>query len=273
MASVTLLVSALAQLVAGVAYVAVARRLLGRAVQDEARLASHAFVAWWAALGAYMLLWGAFTGVAGLGLATMGISLAVRVVSVPLLMVSVAGLTFHVLYLFTGRRGLFPLVASFYGVCGAAFFALLFLEPPTDLRVGAWTVELTRPGGTPLLNRLYVAIGLPPILASVAYGTLYWRVREPMQKYRVALVAGSLFLWVGSGLAARVSPTDFLKFFTLTILGLGAALAVVLAYYPPPGLRLRLDPLDVDAWSARAARRQAAQEKRAKMEERCRALV
>lgn len=273
MASVTLLVSGLAQLAAGAAYVAVARKLLKRDVGGDARLASLAFVAWWSALGSYMLLWGVFTGLAGLDAAGMGAFLVLRIVSVPLLMVSVAGLTFHVLYLFTGRRGLFLPVAGFYAFCGAAFIALTWLEPPTDLRVGAWTVELTRPEGTPLLNALYAAIGLPPILASFAYGMLYWRVREPLQKYRVALVSGSIFLWVASGLAARVSSGDFAKFFTLTVLGLCAALAVVLAYYPPPGLRVRLDPLDVDAWSARAARKQAAEEKRAKMEERCRTLV
>lgn len=272
-ASVTLAVSGLTQLVAGVAYVVVARRLASRRVEGDARLASRAFVAWWGALGAYMLLWGTLTLSAAFGYASLGLLLGLRVVSVPLLMASLGGLTYHVLYLFTGRRGLFVPVAAFYALGGLAYFALTFLEPPAEVRVGAWTVEPTRPGGTPLLNRLYVALGLPPILASLAYGALYARVREPMQKYRVALVAGSLFLWVGSGLAARVAAGDFAKFFTLTVMGLAAALAVVLAYYPPPGLRLRLDPLDVDAWSARHRKRKEAEERRAEMEERCRALV
>jgi len=272
-ASVTLAVSGLAQLVAGVAYLAVARRLLTRDVEGDARLASRAFVTWWAALGAYMLLWGAASIVAAAGYAPLPLFLALRVVSVPLLMASVAGLTFHVLYLFTGRRGLFLPVAAFYALCGVAFLAITWVEAPTRVNVAPWLVELARDGGTPLLNRLYVVVGVPPIAASLAYGSLFWRVREPMQKYRVALVAGSILLWVGSGLAARVAAGDFLKFFTLTVLGLAAALAVVLAYYPPPGLRVRLDPLDVDAWSARAARRRQAEEKRAQMEERCRALV
>lgn len=271
--SATLAVSGVTQLAAGVAYVLVARRLARRRVEGESALAAGAFVAWWGALGAYMLLWGVLTVVASGGYAPLGLFLGLRVVSVPLLMVSVAGLTFHVAYLWTGRRGLFLPIAGFYALCGIAFFALTFVEPPTRVNVGAWLVELSRPGGTPLLNRLYVAIGLPPILASLAYGSLYRRVHEPIQRYRVALVAGSIFLWVASGLAARVAAGDFLKFFTLTVLGLAAAAAVVLAYYPPPGLRLRLDPLDVDAWTERAARKRAEEEKRSKLEERCRSLV
>lgn len=274
MVSPTLALSGATQLLAGAAYALVARKLRARHMDDaDARLAAQSFVAWWSCLSAYMLLWGALTLVAAEGFAPMPLFLAARVVSIPLLMVSVAGLLYHVLYLFTGRRSLFAPVAGFYALCGVGFFAVSFIEPPTEVSVGAWLVELTRPGGTPLLNKLYVAIGVPPIAASVAYGALYWRVKEPMQKYRVALVASSLFLWVGSGLAARVAAGDFLKFFTLTVLGLAAAGAVVLAYYPPPRLRLRLDPLDVDAWSEHAKAKRQKEEKRAELEERCRSLV
>lgn len=270
----TLVASSLVQLVAGACYLLVARALARREVAGEAHLASRAFVAWWTALGAYMVLWSVLTFLAAFGFAPFEMYLLARFVSVPLLMVSVWGLAYHVVFLFTGRASLWRPIAAFYVLCGVAFFLLtLWLERPTTVRVGDWAVEVAREGGSPLLNVLYASIGLPPILASVAYGTLFWRVRDPIQKYRVALVSSSIFLWVGSGLAARVAAGDFAKFFTLTVLGLAAALAVVLAYFPPPRLRLRLDPFDEDAFSRREASRKRRDQERARFEERARGLV
>ena len=274
MGAATLVGSATIQLVAGMAFLVVARALSLRHAGDTERLAARAFVVWWGALGVYMVISSALSLVAAAGYAPLGLFLAARIVNIPLLMLSVWGITFHVAYLFTGRASLNIIIAAFYAVCAAAFFALLVVEAPTGVHVSDWGAELERAGGTPLLNVLYVFIGLPPILASLAYGTLYWRVDAPIKKYRIALVAGSILAWVGSGLVARVSAGDFLKFVTLAIFGLGAAAAVLLAYFPPPGLRARLDPDDLDAHSPRRQEaRRRREERRAALAKRCRTLV
>lgn len=274
MAAPTLAASGLVQLVAGLAFAIVARALARRPVAAPDRLPARAFVAWWGCLSAYMLLVGGIAVAASFGYSSFESLLATRVLAIPLLMASVWGLTFHVAYLFTGRHDLNWPIAAFYAACGVAFLLLTFvLEPPTGIKVSPWLVELTREGGTPYLNLLYVSIGLPPIVASLLYGTLAWRVPTGIQRYRVALVAGSILAWVGSGLAARISMGDLEKFVTLAVFGLGAAAAVVLAYFPPPGVRARLDPDDADAWSHRERAREKAAERQAKLEERCRTLV
>lgn len=273
MASATLLVSAVVHVSAGAAFLVVGRALSRKPVGVTDRMAAHAFVAWWTALGLYMLLQAGLAVVASFGGASLTLFLAARAVTIPLLMVSVWGIAFHVLYVFTGRPGLNFVVASFYAICGALFYVVTIVERPTQVEVKAWIVELTRPEGTPLLDLLYVAIGLPPLLASLAYATLFVRVQTPIQKYRVALVSGSILAWIGSGLAARVAHGDFWTFFTLVVLGLGAAATVLLAYFPPPRLRLRLDPGDAEARERQERARRVAEEERARLAERVRALV
>jgi uncharacterized membrane protein len=112
---------------------------------------------------------------------------------------------------------------------------------PDEVVTKPWAAELEGTGEGRLYQAVYVAVGVPPLLAGLAYLSLLFRVKEPIQRYRVALVGGSILLWVGSGLVARLSGSGLAAFLTLAVVGLGAAIAVLLAYHPPRAIARRLE--------------------------------
>ena len=241
MAAVSLLLVGAVHVLTGLSFLAVGRTLSRRPTASaEARGALLAGVAWWWGIGAYLLVQAGLTFTAAAGPAPVGLFLAARVVTVPLLCLAVWGLTYHLAYLFTGRAALRIWTALLYGAVAVAFYVASLSPLPDEVRVEDWLVELEGTGEGTLYRLVYLAVGLPPIGASVAYLTLAFRVREPLQRWRVLLLAGSIFAWVGGGLVARLSGGPLLKFLTLTVLGLVAAGAVLLAYHPPAAVRRRL---------------------------------
>lgn len=240
MTSSTLLLAALVHLVTAASFVAVGRAVLRRHASPESRGAARAGAAWWWALGTYLAIQALLTLLAAVGRAAVPVFLAARVVTVPLLCLAVWGLTYHLVYLFTGNaRAALPL-ALLYGAIAVAFYVASFSPMPGEVVVGPWVAELEGTGEGPLYQAVYLGVGLPPILASLAYFSLLFRVKEPMQRYRVALLGGSILLWVGSGLVARLEGRGLAAFVTLVVVGLGAAVAVFLAYHPPRALARRL---------------------------------
>lgn len=230
-------------LVTGGSFLAVGRALLSRHPSLGAtRGALLAGAAWWWGLGAYLLIQAALTFLVAFndGAAPTWPFLAARVVTVPLLCGAVWGLTYHLVYLFTGRAALAPWIGVLYGLVCVVFYYVSFVPMPQEILVDDWLVELEGTGEGPLYRLVYVAVGLPPIAASLAYLALLARIHDPLRRLRVLLIAGGILAWVGGGLAARLSGGPLLKFLTLTVLGLVAAGAVLLAYYPPDALVRRL---------------------------------
>ena len=87
---------------------------------------------------------------------------------------------------------------------------------------------------------------VPLLLSTLAYLSLLRRVREPAQRYRLMLVSGSILAWVAGGYAGSSSGNALAQFVSVTVLGLGAAVTVLLAYRPPR---------PVAAWLERRAER------------------
>lgn len=243
----TLAFSAAIHLLAAAAFVLVAWTLSRRKVTAGGKLPALAFVVWWSSLAAYMGIQAALQLSGALGEPPLGVFLAARVVTIPVLCASVWGLALHVLYLYTGSRRLAVPLAIFYGVVGVAFYVASFQPMPTGVAVGPWLVELEGTGQGPLYRAVYAAVGLPPIVGSLAYLTLARRAPLPSHRFRIVLVSVAILAWVGSGLAARLGQSDVAKFVTLSVFGLGAAAAVLLAYRPPPPLAAWLARRDAEA--------------------------
>jgi hypothetical protein len=225
-------------IVTGLAFAIVARAVSQRMATEDRRLARRAHAAWWLCLGAYLVLQGALTILAGTGRATIDLYLASRIVAIPLLCASVWGLTFYLVFLYTGStRAAIPL-GVLYAAAAAVFFYATF-SVPQALIVRTWLIGIEDSG--PLYRFVYAIIGLPPILASVAYFGLLRRARQPEQRYRIALLGGSILAYIGSGLAARLFASDAAIFATLVVMGLGAAAASLAAYYPPAFVRRALE--------------------------------
>lgn len=233
-----LLAAGVVSAVVGASFGFVARAVLRQPVAGEHRLAHRAHAAWWLALGAYLVLQGAMTAAAATTGLSLGVYLASRVVAIPLLCAGVWGITYFLVYLYTGWREANRPLAVFFALV-AALFAWATFATPQELLVRQWIIEID--DSAPLFTLIYALVGLPPIVASLAYLALLRKVRGRAQRYRIVLSAGGILLYVGTGLAARLGTNDALIFATLVGCGVAAALASLAAYYPPAFVRARLD--------------------------------
>jgi hypothetical protein len=75
----------------------------------------------------------------------------------------------------------------------------------------------------------------------LAYFTLYFHVSEVTQKYRVLLVSWSIIIWFLSPLFAIVAGLAEQDWWQLAsrLIGLAAALTILMAYQPPRWLQQR----------------------------------
>ncbi|MHB8604605.1 MAG: hypothetical protein ACYDCK_05065 [Thermoplasmatota archaeon] len=236
----TLLASGFIQLVTAGSFAYVATVVRAKSASAIDRPAVAAFTAWWGCLAAYLVVTGTLAIAAAFGSTDPGLWLVGRFFTTPLITIAVWGLTYYVAYLYTGSGRLALPLAGFYALVGVGLAIAGFVPMPQSVTVGPWTAELSGAGESVLFRVVYIFIGLPPIVASVAYGSLYFRLSDPLQRYRVALVSLSIVAWIGSGLAAYLSSSDTLHFATLVLFGLGASVTVVLAYRPPRAWLKRL---------------------------------
>lgn len=234
MAAPTLLVAGSISVLTGIAFAYVARAVTRRPTSEANHPARRAHGAWWLALGAYLVLQGALTIVAAFDALSAGAYYASRIVAIPLLCTCVWGITSYLAFLYTGKRSTTVLIAFVYVVVAAVFYYATFSVVP-NLRVGAWLIELD--DTSPLYRAIYVAVGVPPILASLAYLSLLRRVSDPEQRRRVILVAGSILGYIAGGLAARLAANDVVIFITLVGFGVAAAAMSLAAYRPAVGAR------------------------------------
>lgn len=237
MPTTTLLVAGAVSIATGLAFAFVAMVITRRPTPADVRIGNLTLGLWWGLLGAYLCLQGALTIVASYDALTLEVYLATRALIIPLLCGAVASLVHHLSFLYTGNARLSGRLALIY-VPIAALFAYATFAIPQTLEVSPWLIGLD--DSHPLYRLTYALVGLPPILASFAYLALLRRVSDPLQRMRVWLVSLTIAAYVGSGLVARLTATDTVKFVTLVGFGLAAAGLVLVAYQPPRALRERL---------------------------------
>ena len=93
----------------------------------------------------------------------------------------------------------------------------------------------------PFTILLTILLLVPQIIGGLAYFTLYFRVKENTQKYRILLVSWSIILWFVSPFAAAaggLSEKDGWQFAS-RLIGLAAAATILMAYLPPRWLKQR----------------------------------
>ena len=258
----SLAVTAAVHLATAASFAAVAIAVARRS-GNGAHQAGIAFAIWWGALAGYLALQGVLLAAASFSAPSLDAFLWSRLAAIPLLCAAAGGLTYYILYLLTGRSWLRAPVALLYLATAAAFHVATFVPSPTGLRVTPWTIELELASSPALKLAVYTAVGLPPILGSVA---LLWTSRrmERPQRYRARLVGTAILAYVGSGLAAFTAAGQALQMVALLGMGLVAAVLVLLAYFPPRRIAERAGlpapatrPLRRDRHAQREARRQA----------------
>ncbi|MFA5944837.1 MAG: hypothetical protein WC876_10270 [Candidatus Thermoplasmatota archaeon] len=247
MTTTTLAFSAAFSIVTSALYLYMGSVLRRRAVSQDAKLAQGMFVLWWESLG-------------GLGLAGAGVQIIYAVrgglptwiyqayVTFLLLVLFVAlwGLQFYLVYLYTGSRRTFVPLGAFYAVLYLATLALIqwtWSQGPFEVVDNGWALR-TEPtvqlGAAASLLFTIVLVG-PQVFAAVAYALLFRKTSDRTQRYRIALVAGSIIVWFGSsilGTAAQVS-TDLSWQIISRSIGILGALVILMAYKPPHWVRAK----------------------------------
>jgi hypothetical protein len=166
------------------------------------------------------------------------LQLFVTITQVNFLAICVAlyGLMYYLLYLFTGNRRLLTPLTVFY----IAYYALLVYwsqsSLPIGVKLGRWSATLNyqQQFTGPLFVAVLLLLVIPQIIGSMAYFSLYFRVKGTTQKYRILLVSWSIIIWFLSAFLASVSGLAQQDWWQIIsrVIGLGAALTILMAYQP-----------------------------------------
>jgi hypothetical protein len=240
----TLLFSALFALVAASIYAYIGWRLSKRVISSsEARLAWQSFTVWWYGLAITTLVGGFLNLFGALGLTILPLFVTATYINILVICIALCGLLYYLIYLFTGNsRLLVPLVAS-YLIYYVLLVYYITASIPENINVDHWrtTVAYRAPLTGPFFVLLIALLLLPQVIGGLAYFTLYFRVTEVTQKYRTLLVSWSIMVWflspfvaLGGGLAQQ----DWWQLMS-RLIGLAAALTILMAYLPPRWLKQR----------------------------------
>ncbi|MEA3143229.1 MAG: hypothetical protein QOG31_553 [Thermoplasmata archaeon] len=246
----SLLISALASLLSGAVYAYIGLRLSRRRVSAEAKPAQRLFSIWWFALAATTALTAVDVALYLTGNLPVWLYMTLSQLAVLLLVVALTGLLYYLVYLYTGsNRIVVPLVA--YAVALFVLFQALlaWYGPPPALGDDGWTIQrVPKVELPPVAGLAFVVLFLgPQMAAAAAYALLYRKAQDRTQRYRIALVAGSIFIWFGSGiLAAGANIQGRAWQVASLLLAITAGLAILLAYLPPRAWKARWGLRSID---------------------------
>jgi hypothetical protein len=230
-------------LLSAAVYAFVGWSLSQRKVSPDAQLAARLFSVWWVGLAATTAAGGMLTLAAAAGIQNLAIHVTITHVNLLAICAALWGLLYYLLYLFTGKRGIFYPLTAFYAVYYVGLIYFVNVSDPIGIEVRRWNVALDYANditGLPL-QLLVAFLVLPQFFGAAAYLTLYRKVKEPTQKYRIALVGLSILIWFGSayaGAAAGLGTSDTWQVVT-RVIALGASLTIYFAYHPPGFVRRR----------------------------------
>lgn len=215
-----------------------------KTVSPDARVAWNLFVVWWYAMAGVTFANGILNLVGAFGLTSLPLFLTITQLELLVVCIALHGLMYYLLYIFTGNKKALPLLTVFYIVYYFLLMYYLNLSIPIGVSINRWNVGVDyqqQPTG-PFVTLLLVLFVFPQIIGSLAYFTLYFRVKEVTQKYRVALVSWSIIIWFLSSFIASISGLSQYDWWQVTsrMIGLGATLGILMAYRPVSWIKNRL---------------------------------
>lgn len=240
----TLYFSAFFALLAAAIYLYVGWRLGKRVVSSaNARLAWQAFTVWWFGLAGTTLISALLNLFGAWDLTDLPLYVTATYINVLVLCVALWGLVYYLIYLFTGNRSLLVPLAVFYFIFYILLVYYVTASTPESIDVYRWRTALSYRAQLtgPFYTLLILMLLVPQILGGLAYFFLYFRVTEATQKYRTLLVSWSIIIWFLSpffALAGGLADEDWWQLVS-RLIGLIAALTILMAYLPPRWLQQR----------------------------------
>lgn len=242
----TLALAGLLTLATAILYAYVGRIVRGRSVASaRSKVANEAFQVWWFGLALATALGGVRALLGSFGVLDRGLHAALLFLSLPALAAALYGLVYYLVYLYTGDARWRTPILAFHAAFGVALFMLVVWMHPLRPLANPWSVGFVyehEPEGALLAAVLVPLLG-PSLLAAFAYFTLFFRVQDPVARYRIGLVSVAILAWFGSAGAASAlgwSRWDHWPLASRTI-ALGATLLILLAYKPPRIVRERIE--------------------------------
>jgi hypothetical protein len=223
----------------------IAAQLGKRKLTDESdRLAWTAFRVWWLGLGLTTAFGALRTLMAFAGIDSLSVYVWHGLINTLILCAALWGLLFYLLYLYTGNRSWGVPLAGFYVVFFIALviYSFAILQPQgVTLEAGTATVQYAVEASPAYQMAIVLIVLLPQILTSLAYFSIFFRLRERVQKYRVILVSVSVLVWFGSPLLALALSISEAPWWMMIsrVIGLLAVFAIYWAYYPPQFIQRR----------------------------------
>jgi hypothetical protein len=241
----TLLTSAIFSLVSAAVYGMVGFQLSRRVVSNSAsNFAWKLFTLWWFGLGFSTLIAFVFSLLGVIGRPLLPVFVALTYLNLLISCIALWALLYYLIYLFTGKTGILIPLSAFYLFYFLLLVYYITVSTPNGVEVGRWSTSLKflYPLTGPLIIIVLLLLVLPQIFGALAYLTLFFRVKERTQKYRILLVSLSLVIWFGLALVAAASgiaDQDWWQVLSRAI-GLAAALVILMAYRPPGLVQRRL---------------------------------
>ena len=247
----TLLFSALFALLAAGIYAYVGWRLSKRVISSSrAQLAWGSFTVWWYGLAATTLIGALLSLLGAVGFTSLPLFVTATYINLLIICLALCGLLYYLIYLFTGNIRSLILLAIFYLIYYILLVYYITASSPDDVHIGRWNTTLVfhSPLTGPFFVIILVLLLLPQIIGGLAYFTLYFRVSDLTQKYRVLLVSWGIIVWFISPLIAQAGGLAQQDWWQLTsrCIGLAAALTILIAYLPPRWLKQRYGILSLN---------------------------
>jgi len=248
----TLLFSALFAIATAGVYIYVGWRLSKRVISSSrAQLAWGSFTVWWYGLAGITLITAFQSLLGAVGFTSLPLFVTAAYINILILCLALCGLLYYLIYLFTGssNRSLI-LLAVFYLIYYMLLVYYITASTPGDVKVDRWSTSLDYRSELtgPFFGLILALLFLPQIIGSLMYFSLYFKVSDLTQKYRVLLVSWSIIIWFLSpllGLLGVLAQHDWWQLAS-RLISLAAALTILMAYLPPRWLKQRYGILSLN---------------------------
>jgi hypothetical protein len=232
----------------GIAFIVAGVIVNKKKVANEYSMPVKMFSLWWTALGTSCLVWVLDTILINEFPEATGFPAVLDYVLIlayfVLILIAFASLFYYLLFLYFGSEKLSKLVWGIYGGVAVVLMIIFGLaNNPATFHVTGLFEKIYGPYQA-VADLLQMVLLLPVIIASVALFTVYRRMSEPTQKYRILMLSTSLTFYLIMPLFFPSNPGVVPQTTAALVIEImnkvGAFIAVTalyMTYYPPKWIR------------------------------------